>query len=81
MVIPLPTEATSRVVPTTTLLTVGDPTLDRDIAHLAAKSAARRAIMLIDATNGMLALIPLLTLPRHSTPLVLSLKPIHLIGI
>ncbi len=84
MVILLQTEATSRVIPTTTattLPTVGDPTLDRDVAHLAAKFAAWRTIMLIGATNGMLELIPLLTLPRHSMPLALSLELIHLIGI
>ncbi len=81
MVIPLQTEATSRAVPATTLPTVGDPTLDRDVAHLATKFSAQRAIMLIGATNGMLALIPLLILPRHSTPLALSLELIHLIGI
>ena len=60
---------------------MGDPTLGRDVARLDAKFAARRVIMLIDATNGMLKMIPLLTLPKHSAPPAFSLDLMHLIGI
>ena len=76
--------ATSEVVLISTKITLpieNEPTQVRVIDHLTAKYAAKRAIMLTAATNGMFDLILLmLTVLKPSTRPVLLLDPMLLIG-
>ena len=78
--LPLATSEVVLISTKTTLPIEDEPTQVRVIDHLTAKYAAKRAIMLTVATNGMFDLILLmLTLLKPSTHSVLLLDPMLLI--
>ena len=79
--LPLPTSEVVLILTKTTLLIDDEPTQVRVVDHLTAKYAAKRAIMLIAATNDMFDLILLmLTLLKPLTRHVLLLDSMLLIG-
>ena len=79
--LPLPTSEVVLILTKTTLLIEDEPTQVKVVDHLTAKYAAKRAIMLTAATNGMFDLILLmLTLLKPLTRHVLLMDPILLIG-